>query len=153
VYGPASSAATLLGSIDTLAEVAGAPIAPSVQDNCDRAAAAARASLGDEQFAALRNDGRLLSLQEIVAVAAAIPISTGASVSALTLREVEVLRLVAAGQTDREIAEALFVSYRTVNAHVASILAKLGVANRRAAATLAREQGWLSASDRQIRHT
>jgi DNA-binding CsgD family transcriptional regulator len=47
-----------------------------------------------------------------------------------------VLRLLAAGRTDREIADALFVSRRTVNSHVANILGKLGVRSRREAAAL-----------------
>jgi DNA-binding CsgD family transcriptional regulator len=52
----------------------------------------------------------------------------------LTQREVEVLRPLAQHQTDREIAEALFVGPRTVQTHVANILNKLGVDNRREAA-------------------
>jgi DNA-binding NarL/FixJ family response regulator len=48
----------------------------------------------------------------------------------LTPRELEILRLVANGLTDREIAEALYLSRRTVNAHVASILRRLEVATR-----------------------
>ena len=55
----------------------------------------------------------------------------------LTPRELEVLRLVADGCTDREIGEALFVSRRTVTSHVASILTKLGVASRAAAVAYA----------------
>jgi DNA-binding NarL/FixJ family response regulator len=57
----------------------------------------------------------------------------------LTAREREVLRLVVIGQTDREIAGDLYVSLRTVNTHVAHILAKLEVSTRRAAAAWARE--------------
>jgi two-component system, NarL family, response regulator DevR len=53
---------------------------------------------------------------------------------ALTEREAEILRLVAAGSTDREIADGLVVSVRTVESHVASILRKLGARNRTEAA-------------------
>jgi DNA-binding CsgD family transcriptional regulator len=55
----------------------------------------------------------------------------------LTRRERDVLALIAEGRTDREIAEALFISPRTVAMHVSSILAKLGVTNRGAAAAVA----------------
>jgi DNA-binding CsgD family transcriptional regulator len=55
----------------------------------------------------------------------------------LTERELEVLRLVAAGHSDREIADALFISPRTVGVHVSRLLAKLGVPSRAAATALA----------------
>ena len=48
----------------------------------------------------------------------------------LSQREVEVLRFIAAGKTDREIAEELFISFRTVGNHVRSILNRTGTANR-----------------------
>jgi DNA-binding CsgD family transcriptional regulator len=59
----------------------------------------------------------------------------------LTPREREVLDLLVARYTDREIAEALFVSYRTVTTHVASIRRKLGASNRRDAAAVATRGG------------
>jgi DNA-binding CsgD family transcriptional regulator len=59
----------------------------------------------------------------------------------LTEREVEVLRLVAVGKTDRAIAEELIISVRTVTTHVSSILNKAGVANRTEAATYATRHG------------
>ena len=59
----------------------------------------------------------------------------------LTGREVEVLRMVATGQSDREIAEALFISPRTVQAHLTSIFAKLDVKTRTAAAAAAHRLG------------
>lgn len=55
----------------------------------------------------------------------------------LTARQVEVLRLVAEGRTNAEIAERLVLSVRTVDTHVAAVLAKLGVATRAEAARLA----------------
>jgi two-component system, NarL family, nitrate/nitrite response regulator NarL len=64
---------------------------------------------------------------------------TGAGFAGLTRRETEVLRLVATGLTDREIASALRISPRTVGRHVGSCLAKLGVRNRAAAARRYRE--------------
>src|SRR5690606_1146406 len=59
----------------------------------------------------------------------------------LTDRQLEVLRHVAAGRTNVEIAEALVVSVRTVDHHVSATLAKLGVAARHDAAELASELG------------
>jgi DNA-binding NarL/FixJ family response regulator len=59
----------------------------------------------------------------------------------LSPRELEVLRLLADGISDREIAAVLFISPRTVMRHVAGILAKLGVSSRTAAATLAVREG------------
>jgi NarL family two-component system response regulator LiaR len=49
--------------------------------------------------------------------------------------------LVAAGKTDREIAEELFIALRTVTTHVGNILNKIGAANRTEAASYATRQG------------
>jgi DNA-binding CsgD family transcriptional regulator len=62
---------------------------------------------------------------------------------ALTDREFEVLRLVAAGRTNREIAADLFISAKTASVHVSNIMAKLGAANRAQAAVIAQRQGLL----------
>ena len=61
----------------------------------------------------------------------------------LTRREVEVLRLVARGWTDRDIAERLYLSRRTVSNHVSNILGKLDVPSRRAAVVKAVRLGML----------
>ena len=63
----------------------------------------------------------------------------------LTDRQVDVLRLLAEGLTNAEIAERLVVSVRTVDSHVAAVLAKLGVTSRREAVRAADELGLLSA--------
>jgi pimeloyl-ACP methyl ester carboxylesterase/DNA-binding CsgD family transcriptional regulator len=68
---------------------------------------------------------------------------SGAGRPALTAREVEVLRLVAAGSTDAEIAERLVLSTHTVHRHVSNIRAKLGVPSRAAAAAWAARRGQL----------
>ncbi|MBI4218782.1 MAG: DUF2791 family P-loop domain-containing protein [Chloroflexi bacterium] len=62
----------------------------------------------------------------------------------LTEREVDVLRLIAAGMSNREIAGRLTVSVYTVNRHVANIFGKIGVANRAEAATYAGKHGLLA---------
>ena len=62
----------------------------------------------------------------------------------LTQREVELLRLIALGKNNREIAEELAISLRTVAHHVTSILRKTGAANRTEAAGYAARQGLVS---------
>ena len=59
----------------------------------------------------------------------------------LTPREREVLRLVAQGRTNQEIADTLFIGHRTATTHVANILGKLNVASRTEAAAWAVRQG------------
>jgi DNA-binding CsgD family transcriptional regulator len=59
----------------------------------------------------------------------------------LTPREAEVLALVAAGRSNRQIAQALFISPKTVGVHVSNILAKLGAAGRVEAAAIAHRLG------------
>jgi len=65
----------------------------------------------------------------------------------LTPRELEVLRHVAAGARNREIAETLGIGEQTVKNHLASILHKLGVPNRTHAVMYAARQGWLVLDD------
>ncbi len=61
----------------------------------------------------------------------------------LTRRELQILRLVATGETDRGIANTLYLSRRTVSSHVSNILAKLEVPSRRAAVMTAARIGLL----------
>ena len=62
----------------------------------------------------------------------------------LTQREVEVLRLIAVGKSNRDIANVLFVSPNTVASHVRSILTKTSTANRTEAAAYARRHDLLA---------
>jgi DNA-binding CsgD family transcriptional regulator len=67
--------------------------------------------------------------------------TTGSTVGVLTAREVQVLRLVAAGKTNRDIAAELFLSEKTVARHLSNIFAKLGLRSRSAATAYAYENG------------
>jgi DNA-binding CsgD family transcriptional regulator len=62
----------------------------------------------------------------------------------LTARELEVLALVAEGRSNRQVADALFISAKTASVHVSNILAKLGVASRVEAAAVAHRLGLLA---------
>lgn len=59
----------------------------------------------------------------------------------LTTRELDVLHLVIAGESNRRIAERLFIGERTVKSHMTSIMRKLGVTSRTAAIARCRELG------------
>jgi predicted ATPase/DNA-binding CsgD family transcriptional regulator len=105
----------------------------------ERAVAAAQAALGQDAFAAAWAVGRGLgptqALQEAIEPFP-MPVEapgTPTPHASLTPRETEVLHLVASGHTDAEIAAMLFLSVRTVENHVAHILTKFGVRNRKAA--------------------
>ena len=70
----------------------------------------------------------------------------------LTAREAEVLRLVAAGRTNQQIADALFITRKTASVHVSNIMAKLGVANRGEAAAMAHRLGLFSDAPLPVGH-
>ncbi len=75
-------------------------------------------------------------------VASALPAREGAAMypDDLTAREVEVLRLLAQGWSDAQIAQQLVISPRTINRHTTSIYAKIGVSSRSAATHYAIKQ-------------
>jgi DNA-binding CsgD family transcriptional regulator len=68
----------------------------------------------------------------------------GVVLAALTSREREVLRLIAAGRSNREIASVLFIAPKTASVHVSNILGKLGAASRTEAAAIAHREGLVS---------
>jgi DNA-binding CsgD family transcriptional regulator len=141
-------AARLLGAAEALRGEIAAP-EPRDNDRYDREIVRARSALGEEAFAAARTAGLETSLREIVSGIlggtgpdAGGTVSLGqAKGSGLTPREVEVLRLIRDGLSNREIGERLFVSERTAQTHVQHILDKLDVGTRAEAAADAVERG------------
>ncbi len=85
---------------------------------------------------------------KVIAEFARIPRSSASrgaeSVEPLSPREQEILRLVASGDSNKEIAEQLVISEGTVKNHLSNILSKLGVKDRLQAVIRARELGWLA---------
>jgi predicted ATPase/DNA-binding CsgD family transcriptional regulator len=136
-HGPVM-AARLLGAAESLRERAGAAWPAFVHADSERSAARARRALGDERFDAEWAGGRAMDAAEIVVLTRSRPPDHPAG---LTAREVEVLRLIAAGLTDAQVADRLVLSVRTVHSHVRSIYRKLGVSSRTAATGYAFRQG------------
>jgi DNA-binding CsgD family transcriptional regulator len=117
--------------------------------------ATVRAGLDEPDFDAAWSEGRAMSLERTIeyALSAETPSATAPSSATtqpsppsapehpagLTSREMEVLGLVAAGMTSAQIAEELFLSTRTVEAHLTSIYHKLGVSSRAGATRFALE--------------
>jgi non-specific serine/threonine protein kinase len=148
--GRLETAGRLYGASETQFDAIGRPLVVPPRSVHRRHVDTLRNYLGADVFAATWALGRALPLEQAIEEARAVtadsvvPEAADAAVEAgLTSRETDVLRLLARGMTDREIADSLFVSHRTVNAHVASILAKLGVSSRREAAALSRDLGLL----------
>jgi len=73
-----------------------------------------------------------------------LPPAAPSSLDDLSQRELEVLRLLAAGRSNRDIAETLYISLNTVATHVRNILTKTGTANRTEAAAYALRCGLLA---------
>jgi DNA-binding NarL/FixJ family response regulator len=101
--------------------------------------------LGDEDTAAMELETARRALQQLGALpdVARVEKLSGTAPSraegGLTAREVEVLRLVAAGKTNRAIADSLVISEKTVARHVSNIFTKLGLSSRSAATAYAYE--------------
>jgi NarL family two-component system response regulator LiaR len=98
--------------------------------------------LADAIRAAARGEVHLApAVQRLLLQAMAQPNQVTASPEVLTEREREVLTLLAAGRSNKEIARHLRLSERTVKGHVGSVLGKLGLASRTQAAIYAMQHG------------
>jgi non-specific serine/threonine protein kinase len=148
VAGAPAQAARLLGAAQALREAIDFPVPCNALASYGGLVRSVRDCLGDTTFreawlAGLRLSGDEASAEASRSLSAFVHVdlqalATGAlSRPALTPREHEVLKLVAAGHADREIAEALFISRRTASEHVGNILQKLGARSRTDAAALA----------------
>ena len=138
--GDVERAAVLHGASEKLWTLLNAPVlmGPAYAEIRKSGADTARGALGEERFDTLVGHGYGVSLPVALAVAkgeapagpragAADP---GAGVKALTRREREVAELVADGLGNREIAERLYLSKRTVDSHVEHVFTKLGFSSR-----------------------
>jgi ATP/maltotriose-dependent transcriptional regulator MalT len=143
-------AARLWGTAEAQREAYSTPLAPVYCADYERAVAAARTQLGEQNFAAAWAEGRSMSWEQTLAARGPVtipvqPQSTGPMKSlstypdGLTAREVEVLRLVAQGLSNAEVAERLIISLLTVKAHMRSLYNKLGISSRSAATRYAIE--------------
>jgi DNA-binding CsgD family transcriptional regulator len=146
VRGAATAAARWYGAEEGLRAVLGMEFAAVRRASHERTIAVVRATMGEEAFAAAWAAGRGLSAAQVIAeVLTASETFNGNSAalvgSELSPREREVLRLLSAGRSDNQIADALFITRRTASKHVSSILAKLGVQSRTAAAAVAHRDG------------
>jgi DNA-binding CsgD family transcriptional regulator len=152
--GQAGEAAQLLGAAAAVRERSGGAVWPDERERLAHSVTAARATLGDEVYAREAAAGRALPLPEVVeralALAAAFPSPSSPDRAplpddafGLSPREHEVLRMLALGKSNPEIAEVLFIGRGTVRTHVSNILAKLGASTRTEAAMLARDRGLL----------
>ena len=143
-------AVRLFAAADRLRTTIDAPIRLSERVDHERALAAARARLDPAARAAAWAAGGALSAEDAIAEAlspgGAMQLATaqtppGRPAYDLSRRELEVLCLLTERLSDKEIADTLSISPRTVMAHVASIFNKLGVNDRRAAAAHALRHG------------
>ena len=147
-------AARLWGKAESLRITAGVSTPAVMRADYEGLLATVTAQLGEEAFAAAWAEGRTMTLQQVMATREPVMLSEPRAdkppsmmtrkarptyPAGLTTREVEILRLVAQGLTDIQIADRLVISRRTVNTHLTSIYSKLGVESRATATRFAVE--------------
>ncbi|HEX5914747.1 MAG TPA: LuxR C-terminal-related transcriptional regulator, partial [Rubrobacter sp.] len=146
-------AARLWGAAEALRTNIGAPLPPEPRSYYERSMAAARVLLGEIAWESAFAQGMAMSAQEAAEYASSEEVvpapespPTGEETVAplttdpLTAREREVAAMVAQGLSNRQIARELFLSERTIEAHVSKILRKLDLTSRTEIASWATEQ-------------
>jgi DNA-binding CsgD family transcriptional regulator len=143
--GELTCAGQLWGAAEALREATGEPMFPIYRTAYECGVASVREALGEQAFAVAWAQGRSMTPQEALAAqekverSQSITIEPPSTLSAksratypdgLTAREAEVLRYIAQGWTDTQIAEQLVISPRTVNTHLTSIYSKAQVSSR-----------------------
>ncbi|MER3437506.1 MAG: hypothetical protein C4346_07890, partial [Chloroflexota bacterium] len=154
--GLAARAVTLLGSAAALRHAIGISLPSAEQGRQDRLLATLRRQVPAAEFDHAWTAGYGMTVHAAVREGMAVieamaaepasaqppaPAVDAAAAAGLTKREIEVLRLLVEGYSDKEIGEALFISHRTAMTHVLNILNKLGVNSRTAAAAWALRHG------------
>ena len=151
-------AARLLGAARAAHTSGRIPTMPGFDQAYQHTAAAVASALGSQHFEREHAAGAGLPLAEVLAEARSLagrgdsparPVAaaTGDRPAGLSDRELEVLRLLAGGQSNAEIAAELVLSVRTVEKHVANIYAKIGARGRADAATYVFRHGLAPTSD------
>ena len=150
--GRAAEAVRLFGAADSLHAASGVIVPANEREGPNSVMIAMRALLGEEAFFTAWEEGQGWSFEEAITRALALleavtsePLHevtpTLINMAGLTVREHEVMRLLADGLSDRAIASTLSISPHTVSGHVTNVLAKLGVESRTAAAAFAIRHG------------
>ncbi|HEV8556141.1 MAG TPA: LuxR C-terminal-related transcriptional regulator [Actinophytocola sp.] len=130
-------AARLFGALAALRERVGLSV--MYPRDHERGMAAAKTALGDNAFHTAWTTARTMSLA--AAMELALEPAAPAAAPELTARETDVLRLVARGMTNEQVAKELFISSRTVNWHLTAVYSKLGLRSRTEATRFALEHG------------
>jgi predicted ATPase/DNA-binding CsgD family transcriptional regulator len=150
--GQAAWAARLFGAAEALREAIDEPVLPPFRARYERAAATVRSVLDEAAFARAWGAGRALPLEQAIADALALAAeiatppdvahrSEPSSAAQLSAREAQVLRLLADGQSNKEIARELALSVHTVERHLANVYAKIGARGRADAVAYALRHG------------